>query len=182
MRFATALVSILMSCSPLLAQEEADPVWPTPHISADVSLLPKATQKTRQLLIEAARSGDIENLRKVFAAQEFPPQVSFGEPNDTIGFLKDISEDDEGRQMLGLILDLLDQPFAWYSESGGTIYYTWPYLSELDPNALTPEQEVDAYRLLSAEDLEQLKNGGAWYYWRLSISEDGEWSSLIAGD
>jgi len=61
-------------------------------------------------------------------------------------------------------------------------YYIWPYLSELDPNNLTAEQTVDAYRLIDSEGIEELKQFGGWYYWRLHISESGEWSAFVAGD
>lgn len=181
MRLAPVLAATLALCAPGFAQEE-EWVWPTPEISSDISALPAPVQATRQALIDAARSGNIEALKPIIDAQDYPPNVSFGDPDDALAYLKDVSEDDEGRQILGLMLDLFDQPYAFHPDSGGETYYIWPYLAEVDPNALTPEQEVDAYRLLNSEQIAELQNFGGWYYWRLFISESGEWSAFVAGD
>ena len=180
MRLAPALAALLTLSAPGFAEEEW--VWPIPEISADISALPAPVQATRRALIDAARSGDIEALRPIIAAQDYPPNVSFGDPEDAVDHLRSESEDEEGRQILGLLLDLLEQPYAFHPDSGGETYYIWPYLAELDPNALTPEQTVDAYRLLDSAELEDMKQFGGWYYWRLFISETGEWSAFIAGD
>lgn len=183
MRISIAFAATLALAGSGFAQDEPEAyVWPTPEISSDISALPEAVQITRQKLIDAARTGDIDALQTVIDAQEFPPNVSFGEPDDAVKYLKDASDDDEGRQILGLLLDLFDQPYAFYPDSGGETYYIWPYLSEIDPNALTPEQQVDAYRLLTSEQIAELQDMGAWYYWRTFISETGEWSAFVAGD
>ncbi|MFD1252861.1 MULTISPECIES: hypothetical protein [Devosia] len=182
MRLAPLLCTAMLLSTPVLAQEAAEWDWPEPQISSDISALPPAVQEKRAALIEAARSGDIEALRPIIDAQKSRPNVSFGAPDDPVAFLKDVSEDDEGRQILGLMLDLFDQPYAYYPDSGGETYYIWPYLSELDPNNLTAEQTVDAYRLIDSEGIEELKQFGGWYYWRLHISESGEWSAFVAGD
>ena len=153
---AVSVLAVTLLATPVLAQD--DYVWPTPEISSDFSELPEPVRAKREALIEAARSGDIDALRAIMDAQKAPPRVSFGDPEDAIAYLKGASEDDEGRQILGLLVDILDQPFAYYPESEGETNYIWPYLSELDPTALTPEQTVDAYRLLNTEQLQELRD------------------------
>lgn len=183
--FLALAIAVFAATAPVSAQEQAAEegyVWPTPEISSDLSLLPEPVRAKREALIEAARTGDIEALRPIVEAQEFPPNFSFGAPEDGIAYLKETSEDGEGRQILGLLLDLLDQPFAYYPDREGETYYIWPYLAELPPHELTPEQTVDAYRLLSHAELEELRGAGAWYYWRVFISETGDWSAFVAGD
>lgn len=182
MRFITTLALAATLVTPALAQEAADTAWPTPQISSDISALPAAVQEKRQALMDAARSGNIEELGAIMNAQAVPPNVSFGDPDDPLAYLKEISEDDEGRQILGLLIDLLDQPYAYYPDSGGATNYIWPYLAELDPTAMTPEQTVDAYRLLNSEQIAELGEFGGWYYWRTIINEDGEWTAFVAGD
>ncbi len=183
MRLSIAFAATLALAMPAIAQDEPEAyVWPTPQISDDISALPDNVRATRAALINAARTGDIEKLRPIIEDQEFPPNVSFGEFDDALDYLKFASEDDDGRQILGLLVDLLDQPYAFYPDSGGETTYIWPYLSEIDPNDLTPAQQVDAYRLLNTEQIEELKEFGAWYYWRLYISETGEWTVFVAGD
>ncbi|WIY53538.1 hypothetical protein O9Z70_03070 [Devosia sp. YIM 151766] len=181
MRLAIALAAGFALSMPALAREE-EWVWPIPQISSDISALPAPVRAKRQALIDAARTGDIAALKPIIDAQQFPPNVSFGDPVDALAHLKDVSEDDDGRQVLGLLLDLFDQPYAFHPDGEGETYYIWPYLAELDPNALTPEQIVDAYRLLDSEQIDGLKDFGGWFYWRTFISESGEWSAFVAGD
>ncbi|MNW09744.1 hypothetical protein D3C71_2068180 [compost metagenome] len=51
-----------------------------------------------------------------------------------------------------------------------------------DLSALTPAQKVDAYRILTHEQLTELTELEAWYYWRVYIGKDGEWQAFVAGD
>lgn len=180
MRVTTVLALAALLSSPAMGQD--DYVWPTPTISNDISALPKPVQRKREAILAAAATGDIEALRAVFADQEFPPTVSFGEPDDAVAYLKDVSEDDEGRQILGLLIDLFSLPYAYYPDVEGPKTYIWPYLSDLSPNELTPEQITDAYRLLNHEQIQELREMDAWYFWRTGISETGEWTSFVAGD
>lgn len=183
MRLQLALAATIALSLPAFAQDADEPyMWPTPEISDDISALPEPVRAKRQALIDAARSGDIAALQSIIDAQDSPPNVSFGNPDDALAYLRDVSEDDDGRQILGLLVDLFDQPYAYYPDSGGETNYIWPYLAEIDPSALTPEQQVDAYRLLDSEAIEELKQMGAWYYWRTIINENGQWSAFVAGD
>lgn len=175
-----ALTAVALLATPALA-EDADP-FPLPEISSDLSLLPEPVRAKREALIEAARTGDVEALRPIMDAQAHPPTVSYGDPEDRVAYLKSTSDDAEGHQILGLMIDLLDQPFAYYPDGDGQTYYVWPYLAQLDLGTLTPEQKVDAYRLLDADQLAELQDLQAWYYWRVFISETGEWTAFVAGD
>lgn len=183
MRLTIAFATALALAAPVFAQDTPETTgWATPEISDDISALPEPVQAKRQALMDAARSGDFDALKPIIDAQDKPPNVSFGDPDDALAYLKGASQDEDGRQILGLLLDLFDQPYAFYPDSGGVTYYIWPYLAEIDPNTLTPAQQVDAYRLLNREQIEELKEMGAWYYWRTLISESGDWSAFVAGD
>lgn len=179
-RLSAIVVAATFGVSPALAQDAYVP--PSPEVSADLDTLPEAARATRQALIDAARSGDIEALRPIIEGQDAPPNFSFGNPEDGIDYLRDVSEDADGRQILGLLVDLLDQPFAYFPDGGTETYYTWPYLAQIDPSALTAQQIVDAYRLLDTAQIEELQAMGAWYYWRVVISETGAWTAFVAGD
>jgi len=180
MRVTAVLALAALLAAPAVGQD--DTVWPTPTISNDISALPKAVQRKRKAILAAAATGDIESLRALFAAQEFPPTVSYGAPDDGVAYLKDVSEDEGGRQMLGLLLDLFSLPYAWYPDAEGPKTYIWPYLADLPVADLTPSQVTDAYRLLNHEQLQELRDFDAWYYWRTGISESGEWLFFVAGD
>ncbi len=182
MRLPVLTFAALLALSPALAQEEVPAEWPTPEIGQDFAALPDAVEAKRQELIAAARSGDIEALRPVFAAQSRPPNVSFGNPDDPVTYLAGASSDGDGTDILGILVDILEMPYAYYPDNEGGGNYIWPYLAELDPTALTPEQKVDAYRLIDAPTMEQLQQFGGWIYWRAVINAEGELTAFVAGD
>lgn len=183
MRLA-ALALLAFIAVPAMAQDEAETFdFPAYEISADLSALPKPVARTRQRLIDAALSGDIDNLRAIIADQQLAPTVSFGGPDDAVDYLKAYSADGEGYESLGILLKLLDAPYAIFDSGSENPSYVWPYLAVVeDLSALTPTQKVDAYRLLTHEQLNELIELDAWYYWRVYIGKDGAWQAFVAGD
>lgn len=180
---ATMLSALLLFTPAALAQDEAryDP-YADMVVSDDLAALPAPVRLKRQQLIEATRTGDIESLRAIMDAQEAPPNVSFGLPDDPVAYLREQSADPEGRQMLALLRNLLEMPYAVLGASSDTPSYVWPYLALADIENLTPEQSVDAYRLITPEQLEDMHQFGGWFWWRVYIGPDGEWQAFVAGD
>jgi len=166
----------------LLAPVSAQEAPPELVVSSDLSALPEPVRAMRERLIEAARTGDIEALRPIMDAQAKPPNVSFGNPEDPIASLKKASADGEGVELLAVMLNLLDAPYGILGEGDDTVYI-WPYLAGMtDVSKLTPEQNVDAYRLLTPEQYEEFIAREGWYNWRLVIGADGVWLAFTAGD
>ena len=56
--------------------------------------------------------------------------------------------------------------------------FVWPYFAVLDPRLLTPEQEVDAYRLFSTHTLREWREKARYPGWRIGIGPDGTWHYL----
>jgi hypothetical protein len=181
MRSMLLALALLILAPAALAQDEYNPYFDL-EISDDIAALPEAVQETRSQLIEATRSGDIESLRAIIEAQGGAPTVSFGLPDDPVGYLREQSLDPEGRQILALLRNLLEMPYAVLGASSETPNYVWPYLALVDLDALTPEQAVDAYRLVDPDDLAGMREFGGWIYWRVYIGPDGEWQAFVAGD
>ena len=179
-----ALCALALFAAPALAQDDVE-TYPYPEytISNDLSALPKPVAKTRQRLIDAALTGDIETLRPIIADQEFPPTVSYGGPDDAVDYLKTYSADGAGVENFAILLDLLEAPYAIFDMTSDNPSYVWPYLAVVeDLSTLTPAQKVDAYRILTHEQLTELIELEAWYYWRVYIGQDGEWQAFVAGD
>ncbi len=184
MRPVLVLAAVLAFAAPAFAQE-APETYPVPEvtISSDLSALPEAVRATRDKLIAAARSGDIEQLRPIIAAQANPPQVSYGDAGDPVEYLTTYSADGGGAENLAILLDLLDAPYAVLDAGSDDPSYVWPYLAVMDNLAdLTPAQKVDAYRILTPDQLQELIDLEAWYYWRVYIGKNGEWQAFVAGD
>ncbi|WP_338722676.1 hypothetical protein [Devosia sp. XK-2] len=179
-----ALPLFVLFAVPAPAQDDIETYpYPLYEISSDLSALPAPVAQTRQRLIDAALSGDIEALRPIIAEQKFPPTVSYGEPDDAVDYLKTYSADGEGLENLAILLDLLNAPYAVFDTESDDPSYVWPYLAVMeDLSALTPAQKVDAYRIVTHEQLTELVELEAWYYWRVYIGKDGEWQAFVAGD
>jgi hypothetical protein len=163
------------------AQEAYDP-YADMVISDDIAALPKPVQEKRAALIEAAKSGDLKALKAIFEAQKTPVQVSYGDAEDAIAYLKTASSDGNGASILAILGEELDAPYAIIGVTSETPSYVWPYLAMVDVTKLTPAQLVDAYRILPAETVKELADMGSWYYWRIFIEPNGDLSAFIAGD
>jgi hypothetical protein len=173
----------------LLAQADSDAKpsvdAPLPTILRSESDMPEPVRETRRKLIEAAKTGDIESLRALMAAEEKPPAVALGDPGDPIEYLKALSADADGREILAILWEVLDAGFvhvAADAPNAGEEVYVWPYFAEYPPEALTPEQQVELFRLLTAADYEDMKSYGTYTFFRVGIAPDGRWLFFLAGD
>jgi hypothetical protein len=182
MRLVAALYALALITAPVLSQDEDYDPYANVVVSDDLAALPEPVRAMREALIAATRSGDIENLRPIMEAQEYPPTVSFGGPDDAVAYLRDQSDDPEGQPTLALLRNLLEMPYAVETFEDGRASYVWPYLAAVDLEKLTPEQTVDAYRLVTPEEFDDLAAFGGWFWWRVHIGADGEWQAFVAGD
>ncbi len=155
---------------------------PLPTILRSEADLPDAVREMRQKLIDAAKSGDIEQLRPLMQAQPEPPAVAFGDPGDPIEYLKALAADAEGREILAILLEVLQSGFVHVGEGTDDDQYVWPYFANYPLNALTPQQLVELFTLLTAADYEDMKSYGAYTFFRVGIAKDGRWLFFLAGD
>jgi hypothetical protein len=164
------------------APADEEPDSPLPTILRSEAELPEAVRTMRGRLIEAAKSGDIESLRPLMEEQPEPPSVSFGDPDDPIEYLKELSADADGREILAILLEVLESGFVHVAPGTSDELYVWPYFSQYPPEALTPEQLVELFTLLTAADYEDMKSYGSYTFFRVGIAPDGRWLFFVAGD
>lgn len=155
---------------------------PLPTILRSEADMPEPVRVMRQKLIDAAKSGDIERLRALMQAQAEPPAVALGDPGDPIDYLKALSADADGREILAILLEVLQSGFVHVDAGTDKERYLWPYFADYPLNALTPGQIVELYTLVTAADLEDMKSYGAYTYFRVGIAPDGRWLFFLAGD
>jgi hypothetical protein len=150
-------------------------------IRYDLQALPPAVAETRRRLIEAARTGDVEALRPLFEAQATPPLVAgFSLVQDPVAHLRNQSGDADGREILAILIELLEAGYVHLGPAdGGT--YVWPYFAEVPLGALAPEHYVEVYRILTAIDVEELERIGAYTFFRIGIAHDGRIRYFSAG-
>ena len=149
----------------------------------DLDKLPEPVKKLRTALVEAAASGDIEKLRPLFGTGEDETQVSVGDaPEDPIAALKSLSGDQDGREVLAILLDIISTGAAHVDKGTPQEAYVWPYFAEKNLDTLSPPEIVELYRIVTAGDVTDMKEFGGYNFYRLGISPDGKWKFFVAGD
>lgn len=161
------------------ADENATP----PPILRDPALLPEPVQRMRRLIMEAARSGDINRFRPLLGSPENGTQLSFADqPEDQVDFLRSMSGDAKGYEIMAILLELLEAPFVQVAQGTDEELYVWPYFAAMPLQKLTPEQMVELMTLVTAGDYEGMEEFGAYNFFRVGISPEGEWVFFVAGD
>ncbi len=183
---ATALAAIAGTGTQAGASGSApnpmEAVPPLPTILRAESDMPEPVRETRRKLIEAAKSGDIEQLRALMKAQSQPPAVALGDPGDPIEYLKALAADSAGREILAILLEVLQSGFVHSGQGTPDDMYVWPYFAQYPLDALTPQQLVELFTLLTAADYEDMKSYGSYTFFRVGIAPDGRWLFFLAGD
>ena len=153
-----------------------------PDIEYDMSKLPAPVARLRDQLMDAARSGDLDRLKPIIEGNDMVPKFSFGDEEDPIAFWKDVSGDGQGREVLAIMLEVLQAGFVRTMRENEPVTYVWPYFAEIPLSGLTPKQEVELYTLVTAQDRRDMEDFGAYNFFRLGIAEDGQWLYFVAGD
>jgi hypothetical protein len=173
------------SPSPPAAKPEAAAPGDTglPEVLYGTASLPEPVRKMRERLLEAARTGDIDKMRPVLESNETPPVVSLGEQqSDAIAFWKEQSGDGEGREILAILMEILEAGYLHVDKGTPQEMYLWPYFAQYPLEKLTPEQLVELFKLITGSDFKEMKEYGAYIFFRLGIGPDGTWHFFVAGD
>ena len=144
--------------------------------------MPEPVRKTWAALRDAALQGDIEALQPLIDAQPSPPTFAFDEIDQPILYLKSLSGDPEGREILAILLEVLESGFVLADPDTPEAMYLWPYFARYPLEQLTPEQMVEMFTLLTAGDYQDMLSYGAYIFFRVGISPDGAWHFFVAGD
>jgi hypothetical protein len=160
-----------------------DPDAPVPPINYDIESLPVPVKSMRRLILEAAKSGDIENLRPLIGVGNDITQLSLGGiEGDPVDFLKELSGDDQGQEILAILEEVLSAGFVHLDAGKPEELYVWPYFFAVPLENLTPPQRVELFKIVTAGDYEDMKSYGAYIFYRVGISPEGRWIFFVAGD
>ncbi|MCB1494096.1 MAG: hypothetical protein KDJ77_20200 [Rhodobiaceae bacterium] len=152
------------------------------EFGTDPALLPRGVQRTRERILAAARSGDPEALRPIMESFERPPMVQFDGQTDAVDDLVAQSGDEDGREILAILLEVLESGYAHVDAGTENELYIWPYFAYKRLDTLTPPEMVDLFTLVTAYDLEQMQAFGAYNFYRAGIAPDGQWIYFVTGD
>ena len=155
---------------------------PLPQIYYSGEALPDAVLKTRNALLLAARSGDLEQLRPILDAAPNKPIVSFGGDEDAIAYWKGASIDGTGRDILAEMIKVFSSGFVHINKGTPEALYIWPYHFVYPLDKLNAEQEVELYLLIPAQHREDMEAAGGYIGFRAGIDTNGSLLFFVAGD
>jgi len=150
------------------------------EILTDLSRLPAPVARTREKLLAAARSGDLKQL--VGLMTDSMPVFSFTDDKDPIAFWKANYPDSNGVEVLSILTMILEAPFVHVDQGTPQEMYVWPYFVRMSLTALTPQQKVELFRLVTGADYKDMMKLDAYAFYRLGISPDGTWQFFVTGD
>jgi hypothetical protein len=167
--FAAALVlgTAMFAATASIAEEV--------QLGRDVSKLPTEVQRMRQAILQAVMSGDIEELRIPIDMNELHPIFSKERTPDPIAYLKSVSADGNGREMLATLFNILTTGYAIKNAGTKNEMIVWPYYAAIPLSGLTPGQEVEIYRFLPPARVKEMTAAGKYSFYSVGIGQDGVW-------
>jgi len=156
---------------------------PIPEVQRDLTKLPAPVLATRKRILDATKTGIIENLRPLIGIDESATTLSFGGlEGDPIEYLKENSGDADGYEILAILKEIMEMGYVVFDEGTEDELYVWPYFFGIPFDRLTPPQKVELYHILTAGDVEDSEGFGSYIFYRVGIKPDGRWSFFVAGD
>jgi hypothetical protein len=153
-----------------------------PQVSYDLSLLPAPVAATRQALLKAAHSADLESFRPILSSLDSPLHVSFSGEEDPIAFWRENTGDQDGLELMAIMIEILNQGYVHLDKGSENEIYVWPYFFGVPLTDLSNKQLVELYMLITPQDADEMKSFGNYIFYRLGISPDGQWRFMVAGD
>lgn len=161
----------------------SDPDAPPPPVVYDLDKLPEPVKRMHGLIIEACKSGDIEKIRPLIGSGESMTQLSLGDiDGDPVTFLKGLSGDGDGQEILAILEEVLSAGYVHVDTGTPQELYVWPYFFALPLDKLDPRQRVELFKLVTASDYDDMKQFGAYIFYRVGITPSGQWLFFVAGD
>jgi len=180
---AFALVHCVGSMAAAIAQSRPTPSQTpaAPRVHYGTAELPGPVQEMREAILEAVKSGRIEDLRDAYELNELKPELAAAAVADPVAHWRQISSDGRGLEVLAALGQILDAgyvvlPSGRDLENNGI--YVWPYFAELPLERLSLGQEVELFRLLGAAEANAFQRDGRYRSWRIAIGADGVWYSF----
>lgn len=153
------------------------------EVIRDIATAPEPVRRMRELIVEAAASGDIERLRPLLGKGMTETQVSLVESEEgPVETLKGQSGDPDGNEVLAILLDVLATGFVHVGKGTPDEMYVWPYFAEKPLASLTPPEKVDLLRIVTAGDYADMQEFGSYNFYRVGIAPDGQWKFFVTGE
>lgn len=170
--FLSCLLIPILTTGELFAGEKTEM-----EIIKRADQLPVGVRAMHRAILQAAMSGQVENLREVLQMNELMPLIDGKFVHDPIAHWKAASKDHSGREVMALLTELLELPPVKKTTKSGTLYI-WPYFTGIPLEKLNPPQLVRLYRLAPAEKIALMLKDNRYSHGYVTIGADGTWHSF----
>ena len=154
----------------------------SPEIATDHTPVPPAVLRTRDRILAAARTGDLQTLLTLMHANANMPVFSHTQRQDPAAYWRETYPDSEGIEILSILISILETEPARIDAGTPQETYLWPYFARLPIKSLTPAQKVDLFRVVTGSDYQQMLQRGRYVFYQLGIGPDGTWRYFLASE
>lgn len=166
-----------------VTRPRVDPDTPLPEVVYDLGKLPEPVRRMHDLIVEACKGGDIEKLRPLIGTGGSMTQISLTDiDGDAIAFLKGLSGDPDGQEILAILEEVLNAGYVHLDAGKPEELYVWPYFFAMPLDKLDAKQRVELFKIVTAGDFDDMKQFGAYIFYRVGITPSGQWTFFVAGD
>ena len=155
---------------------------PEPELILDVARLPQPVARTREKILAAARSGDLNQVATLMQSSGNVPIFSLNDDKDPIPFWKANYPDSDGVEVLSILIEILEAGLVHVDKGTAQDMYVWPYFARMPLKGLSATQKVELFKIITGTDYKDMLDFGAYNFYRLGISPDGTWQFFVAGD
>jgi hypothetical protein len=168
---------------PAAAGQTASAAGPAgPETATDLSRLPPAVLRTRDRILAAAHTGDLQTLMALMRANGNVPVFSHTQKQDPAAYWKETYPDSDGIEILSILISILETQAARIAADTPQETYVWPYFARLPVKSLTPVQKVDLFRVVTGSDYKQMLERGRYVFYQVGIGPDGTWRYFLASE
>ncbi len=153
-----------------------------PEIITDPAHLPAPVRATRERILAAAHSGDLQKLFEVMQSGESLPRFSSSQEKNPLVLWRATYPESGGVEVLSILITILETGCLHVDPGTPQEMYLWPYLARGSLKVLKPEQKVDLLRIVTGADYRNMLETGAYNFYRVGISPDGRWHYFVAQD
>jgi hypothetical protein len=157
------------------------PSAPATTVQPTDGSLPPATRDMVEAILNAVRSGKIDDLQDALDWNEMKPDLAAEPVPDPIAHWKKLSPDGKGLNILEVLGKLLDGKPAIVPlgrDVENNRLYVWPHFADTPMSKMTADELAALRALLPADDLAAMQAKDRYRGWRLVIGADGTWHAF----
>ena len=169
------LVSEIIRLTPSTAVTKID------EVLHDFARLPPYVALMRARILNAARTGDLAQVKALITHGQVRIGHDVGGEIDPIKIWRGQYPESEGVEVLSILISILETGFVRMDAGNEKEIYVWPYFAHVPLKNLDKPALVELYRIVTAFDVQRMREAGAYTFFRLGIGADGTWHYFQAG-